>query len=73
MNATSTEIVKATLDQGLSLFRSQAQAIVVSDQQSYVTACQLALDVRAYIKDVKSKLGLELTLLRRTFNAYKTT
>ena len=57
MNATSTEIVKATLDQGLSLFRSQAQAIVVSDQQSYVTACQLALDVRAYIKDVKSKLG----------------
>ena len=36
MSSTSMEIVKATLDQGLSLFRSQAQAIVVSDQSGYI-------------------------------------
>jgi hypothetical protein len=77
MNATSTEIVKATLDQGLSLFRSQAQAIVVSDQQGYITACQLALDVRAYMKDVKAKLGpgidsakQHLQRLQNDMNAY---
>jgi hypothetical protein len=77
MSTSGTEIVKATLDQGLSLFRAQAQAIVVKDQQGYVTACQLALDVRAYIKDVKSKLGpgidsakLHLQRLQNDMKAY---
>jgi hypothetical protein len=70
-------IVKANLDQGLSLYRSQAQAIVVSDQQGYITACQLALDVRAYMKDVKAKLGpgidsakQHLQRLQNDMNAY---
>ena len=77
MSATSTELVKATLDQGLSLFRWQAQAIVVSDQHGYITACQLALDVRAYMKDVKAKLGpgidsakQHLQRLQNDMNAY---
>jgi uncharacterized protein YhaN len=77
MSATSTEIVKATLDQGLSLYRSEAQAIVVSDQAGYIKACQLALDVRSYMKDVKAKLGpgidsakAHLDRLRNDMNAY---
>jgi len=43
-------------ESGLAKFREEANAIVVKDQQDYVVACQLALDVRAYVKDVKAKM-----------------
>lgn len=41
---------------GLAKLKYDADAIVVRNQQDYITACQLALDVRAYVKDVKAKM-----------------
>jgi uncharacterized protein YhaN len=43
-------------ESGLAKFKCEAEAIVVKNQTDYVVACQLALDVRAYVKDVKAKM-----------------
>lgn len=55
----STMIVKPevqAIETGLVALRSRAEAIVVLDADSYATACQVALDGRAYIK----RVGFEL-------------
>lgn len=57
MSATGTEIVRATIEQGLAALRSDAEAIVIRDQHSYIAAAQIKNDANAYIKDVKAKLG----------------
>jgi len=64
---------------GLAKFRQDAESITVKDQGDYVIACQLALDVRAYIKDVKAKMkpGIEsaqahLNFLKNEMSKYIT-
>ena len=54
---TGTELVKVNIEMALTGLRERANAIVVHDQESYILACQIALDARSYMKDVKSKLG----------------
>jgi hypothetical protein len=55
--ATGTDLVKVNIEMALTGLRDRANAIVVHDQESYILACQIALDARSYMKDVKSKLG----------------
>lgn len=55
----STNIVKPevqAIESGLVLLRSRAEAIIVRDADGYASACQIALDGRAYIK----RVGFEL-------------
>jgi hypothetical protein len=56
----STDIV-VRIEAGLTGLRERANAIVVSNAEQYQIACQVALDGRAYIKDVGFKLdpGIE--------------
>jgi hypothetical protein len=49
--------VKVSIEQGLAALRSQAEAIVVANQQDYIEAVQIKNAVNSYIKDVKAKLG----------------
>jgi len=55
----TTEVVRVEtkkIETALTSLRERANAIVVSDADSYAAACQIALDGRAYIKNV----GFEL-------------
>jgi hypothetical protein len=54
---TGTDLVKVNIEMALTGLRDRANAIVVHDQESYILACQIALDARSYMRDVKSKLG----------------
>lgn len=49
--------MKVSIEQGLAALRSQAEAIVVANQQDYIEAVQIKNAVNSYIKDVKAKLG----------------
>lgn len=61
MSTTSTELATRQIEVGLVSLREKCVAIVVTDQQSYVEACELVKTGRAYIKDVGFKLdpGIE--------------
>ena len=50
-------LVKVSIEQALIGLRSQAEAIVVNDQQDYIEAVQIKNTINSYIKDVKAKLG----------------
>lgn len=57
MSTTQAIVVDTKpFETGLSRFKKEAESIIVKDQQDYIMACQLALDVRSYVKDVKSKM-----------------
>jgi len=64
--APNAEIVK--VEQGLSALRTRAQAIVVRNAEEYTQACQVALDCRAYIKDVGHKLDPGIESAKRHYD-----
>jgi hypothetical protein len=53
---SESAIVVKEVEQGLAALRERAQAIIVRNADEYTQACQVALDCRAYIKDVGFKL-----------------
>lgn len=53
---SESAIVVKEVEAGLALLRSRAQAIIVRNADEYTQACQVALDCRAYVKDVGFKL-----------------
>ena len=65
MNATQQQVTEIIphgdviegIEGGLAKLKQHAQSIEVRDQSGYIAACQLALDARAYMKDVKAKLS----------------
>jgi hypothetical protein len=54
-NSTVVDLVPIT--QTTSLYKARAEAIQVTDQESYITAGSLVVELRTYVKDVKAKLG----------------
>jgi uncharacterized membrane protein YqiK len=56
MGTTAVEVIRP-IESALDTLKRRAEAIVVRNQEEYILACQIALDGRAYIKDVKFKLG----------------
>lgn len=52
----TTELAVKEVEQGLATLRERAASIVVRDADEYTQACQVALDCRAYVKDVGFKL-----------------
>lgn len=54
--ADETMVKVQQIESALGLLKQRAEAIVVSDAESYAGACQIALDGRAYIK----RVGFEL-------------
>jgi len=58
MSATGTPVVDlAPIERSTTMFRARANEIQVTDQVSYIAAANLVVELRAYVKDVKAKLG----------------
>jgi hypothetical protein len=66
---SAVDIVVKEVERGLTVLRERAQAIVVHDANEYQQACQVALDCRAYVKDVGFKLdpGINSALVHLNF------
>lgn len=52
MSTTAIQPREKELTSGLTILRDRAEALVVSDPQTYQEACQIGLDAKAYIKRV---------------------